>query len=1286
MSLNHPFREGLGIDFSAILPAQIKADFQRQVNGLHVEIVEGTPRGVLRLELKDGDELRWKKEVTLEGGVQVLDFKLPSLGRINQLVWVLDRASPGDFVTLKKISLSATNPITDPATAGFVWSYAMLLNNWNPASGLVRDKAKDASGEMDAIQASGALAAATVVAEQLGVIEHADAVGIVGTIGDALLNRLPRNHGLWPHWVKVSNAGEFLILENTEWSSVDSVIAALGLLEAQSGLGLDTAATQQMLREIDWEGLVTGGGISHGFTDAGKLIPYSWDTFGGESWLVELAYAAATGRAVPVTYPAPPTANGSGFIDELAWLFLPPPSGQDIWGTDWQAYRQEAVEKQITYYVTGTPGACLAQLGLFGLSAGEVPDPSSVKKEAIYQAFGAGGQFAVANDSAGPEGAPVALPHYAAMAASLRPQAALQMWDWLIQNGHFSPLTNTESLTFTDNSRCEADGMTWNQLKGSWNLALQALGWGRYLAEKRGLTPILWQAARANGWLQKGYVLLATPGVELASSTTLIPTPEVAPPEPTAVPAQESNVEMPDLPAEMSLNIIQGPELKFPRSWHTATTLLDGRVLLVGGSRSPHEFMREVEIFDPAIGSTQLVASLHTARHEHTAKLLLDGRVLVVGGYNASQGWLTDAEVYDPAADTWRVVPPLYPHGVQHTATLLQDGRVLVVGGCIGSGVCTQAVEIFDPQTDSWREARFLDSYRGSHTATLLGDGRVLVAGGAGPDLYPAGGDALLYDPRMDTWTATGAMVKPRLYAQSVLLADGRALVAGGMPLADMEELKMTNSVEIFDPATNGWTAAASLSQARYFHNLVLLQDGQVLVAGGVRDYDDRWTVDSFVREIEIYDPVADRWRVAGELTQPRILATVNLLADGSAWLAGGQIEESFYSNSWLMTPTFAVPSLTPIVWQYQRECEFPNEATTGQALPRANASGLTVHGQFGTTAGSPWPGMRGYVRFTNITVPKDMELTMTLRYSKYSAASVPISITLDDETDPRASFYPADQGDWDSFAWTEVISLGRVTGGVHSLKFATEGQQYGVADLDQFVLEGNAAQEYTPPIPTEMAVPENDLLVWYDFEGDFTNSGVVVDLSGNRLDGQVTGGVSMVEGVGGGQAAYFSEGMILAQSNPAAGKREITFSLWFKTDHPENNYKLASAAWWNWGPGSGWIMATHLPEFWSDDTLGIYLPEITINENNFLVGAWNQEVVTYDGQRIKEYTNGKLVNDFQTTGAAIGSGQPMVVGGWPPYTAYNFQGSLDEFQIFSTALTEDEVQALYGEGIRSRK
>ena len=207
------------------------------------------------------------------------------------------------------------------------------------------------------------------------------------------------------------------------------------------------------------------------------------------------------------------------------------------------------------------------------------------------------------------------------------------------------------------------------------------------------------------------------------------------------------------------------------------------------------------------------------------------------------------------------------------------------------------------------------------------------------------------------------------------------------------------------------------------------------------------------------------------------------------------------------------------------------------------------------------------------------------------------------------------------------------------------------------------------------------EVLVWYDFEDNYLAAGSVADRSGSGHDAQITGVVGMTTGINGGQAALFSgNGYLQAPVNPAAGRTKLTFSLWFKTDDPTANYKLASGAWWNGGPGSGWLMATHIPEFWSEDTLGIYLPNQSNADNHFTAGEWIQEVVTYDGHRIREYTNGQLVNDWAATGAAIGQGQPLAVGAWPQFQGYNFRGAIDEFKIYGRCLSASEILAAFNQ------
>lgn len=525
LSLNHPIREQLSINLDAVLPHQILPEYQSAVTGIEAKVAAGTQGRPFRLELKDCGALQWTGEALLSGEPQSVAFNLTNVGPANELLWVLDRAHAGDFVVLDSITFTVTSRITDTATAGFVWSYGQLLSNWNSESGLVRDKAREASGEFDAVQATGSLAAATALAEQLGVISHDGAVQIVNQVARALLDDLPRQHGLWPHWVRGGADGMPFIVPGTEYSSVDTVIAALSLLAGQSGLGLDTSPTEQMLREIDWPDLLQSNGIRHGYTEAGELLPYAWDTFGGESWLVALAYAAASGQVAPLAYPSPPTANGSGFIDEISWLIVPPPAGLDAWGNDWRAHRSANAEAQMAYFSARYPASCLARAGFFGLSAAEGPAPERVPPSDIYQAFGVGGRFAGPNDGSGLWGAPAVAPHYAGMIASLHPLMATGMWDQLIRTGFVTPLTNVESLFFEDQANCDPGSMTWNSLKGSWNLALQTLGWGRYLVQRRGEIPVLWQAVTENPFLAKGYAVLASGGPVLgpARERTFLP-------------------------------------------------------------------------------------------------------------------------------------------------------------------------------------------------------------------------------------------------------------------------------------------------------------------------------------------------------------------------------------------------------------------------------------------------------------------------------------------------------------------------------------------------------------------------------------------------------------------------------------------------------------------------------------------------------------------------------------------------------------------------------------------
>jgi len=135
-----------------------------------------------------------------------------------------------------------------------------------------------------------------------------------------------------------------------------------------------------------------------------------------------------------------------------------------------------------------------------------------------------------------------------------------------------------------------------------------------------------------------------------------------------------------------------------------------------------------------------------------------------------------------------------------------------------------------------------LATERAGHTATLLSDGRVLLAGGfriiaAGLQATDVLQSAEIFDPVSGTFTSAGNMCDgdvcmPRAFGQAVLLRDGRVLLVGGVD----ETGNPTASAILFDPKTNGWTAAPSMAHARHGHTATLLggSTGQVVIVGGV--------------------------------------------------------------------------------------------------------------------------------------------------------------------------------------------------------------------------------------------------------------------------------------------------------------------------------------------------------------------------------------------------------------------------------------------------------------------
>ena len=235
---------------------------------------------------------------------------------------------------------------------------------------------------------------------------------------------------------------------------------------------------------------------------------------------------------------------------------------------------------------------------------------------------------------------------------------------------------------------------------------------------------------------------------------------------------------------------------------HTATLLKNGSVLLAGGWANPYSSYIRAALYDPATDSWSSTGSLMTLRGAgHQATLLLDGRVLVTGGTNDADFLypLSDAELYDPVTGTWSRVSSLNIARHSHSATMLPNGTVLIAGGfgpptqvppgcasfpCTIYDTPTSSAELFDPATGQWSNTGALNAARVGHTAISLANGEVLVAGGYTITPPGPGGDikkAERYEASGALWRDTSDLNTARSSHTSTLLPNGNVLVAGGV-------------------------------------------------------------------------------------------------------------------------------------------------------------------------------------------------------------------------------------------------------------------------------------------------------------------------------------------------------------------------------------------------------------------------------------------------------------------------------------------------------------------------
>lgn len=232
-----------------------------------------------------------------------------------------------------------------------------------------------------------------------------------------------------------------------------------------------------------------------------------------------------------------------------------------------------------------------------------------------------------------------------------------------------------------------------------------------------------------------------------------------------------------------------------------------------------------------------------------------------------------------------------------HEAFLLNNNKVLLIGKpteCDATELYSS--ELYDIAAGTFAYAENRNCTR-TTTSVMLNNNKILVMAGQYCDVE-------IYHPETDTFEKIGRENRNRSGFTLTLLNDGNVLVAGGsgktgVVLDGLEVNTSLKTAALYMANSNTFVDTGNTNTTRTGHTATLLADGKVLIAGGYLFDTSATGTDHGYRfrlQAEIYDPATGEFTTTGSLTHARRYHTATLLNDNRVLIVGGRSSETLYN------------------------------------------------------------------------------------------------------------------------------------------------------------------------------------------------------------------------------------------------------------------------------------------------------------------------------------------------------------------------------------------------------
>lgn len=511
------------------------------------------------------------------------------------------------------------------------------------------------------------------------------------------------------------------------------------------------------------------------------------------------------------------------------------------------------------------------------------------------------------------------------------------------------------------------------------------------------------------------------------------------------------------------------------------------------------------------------------------------------------------------------------------------------------------------------------------------------------------------------TWSVKTPLNRPRAGA-AVATLNGNLYVASGN-----DQSGATNELDEYDPATGKWTSRAPIPTARAAAGAAGI-NGRLYVFGGCTHNADCRIGTTNV--LEVYDPAANSWSVKSPMPTARSSMASAVIA-GKLYVAGGRgpcPPCSGYDKLEIYDPVTDM-------WD-----------TTKAPLPSAYTSpgGAALDGKFYVVGGV-------LTASEELVNPQRLAVydPATNKWSLKSALGTPRGniglaaihgqlyaiggVTAIGSSSAVEAYDPA------SDQWLPKAPL--PTPRILLQPVAIDGIIYVVGSGDSQGAPLAAVDAYTVVCPgSECSSPPPGLVGWWPGDG---NAGDIAGFNPGSLVGDVKfeqGKVDQAFSLDG--ASFVSLGNkaplnLVGTQMTMAGwikPRVNSIAIYFgKTEYGTNPYLLlfsrgVSARL----KSAGQEVPVHAFSDFPSNTK-FYVPPID---------EWTHVTLTYDGQQIKIYINGKLMGQAPKSGNIEGDDVPFNIGGRAnDQGTGKFNGLIDEVELFNRPLSPEEIKAIFEAG-----